>query len=79
MRPFNLNVVVVAFAAGAGITAGAANSNFFELAVASLIIMSASAYVTSDIAIKVFHLLSPPKLLCVKFERLFKVIDKCAH
>ena len=50
-----LYVVVVAFAAGAGISAGTSDSDFFKLAVATLIVVSARAYVTSDIAIKIFH------------------------
>ena len=57
MRPFNLLVYfVVAFAAGAGITTGATYGNCIELAVTTLIVVSAIAYVTSDIVIKIFHL-----------------------
>ena len=76
MRPFILKVFVVAFAASAGISAGATDGDFVKLAVAAVIVMSASAYVTSDIVIIIFHLLNPPKLLCVKFGRLFKAVDK---
>ena len=77
MRPFNLSVYfVVAFAAGAGITTGATYGNCIELAVTTLIVVSAIAYVTSDIAIKIFHSINPPKLLCAPLPCLFKVIDK---
>ena len=50
-----LNVVVVAFAASAGISAGAAYGDFLKLAVATCIVVLAGAYVTSDIAIIIFH------------------------
>ena len=64
----NLKIVVVAFAAGAGVPAGAADGDFFKLAVATLIVVSACAYVTSDIAIEIFHLIIPPSLLCARIR-----------
>ncbi len=69
-------LVFVAFAAGAGVTARTANGNVVKLAVAALIVVLAVAYVTSNVAIVVFHKIYPPFLLCAYLSRLFKVIDK---